>query len=267
MKKLLTVLCLLGLILSVVGPVMAASSIGGTIHLDKPKPKPQPKPQPPDNPPAQPEAPAIFINGVQLYSENSPTIDNGRTLVPLAVIFRALNQDVAWHPNDSSITSGNIWLQVNNTQALVGDMTINLDVPAKIINSRTYVPLAFISLALGKDIAWDGVNRRIDINDKRNSDLEMVINTMDYGNGEIVATCTFTNVGTVEINKVNYLDLIVYLIRDDDSYETVETRFTDLALGIKPGQSKNYTLTITSVPSYTGVTSYSHEFGGEFEYK
>lgn len=235
MKKLASIICLLGLLLALAGTATAS------------------------------EPPSIYINGTVLSSPNPPVIEAGRTLVPLAVIFTALGQPVNWHPEDSSISSGQIWLQVNNPQALVGERTVSLDVPAQIIDSRTYVPLGFIAASLGKEVKWDGLRNRIDIYEK--SDLNFTVNNVEYGNGEIVAHGTFTNEGANEITKINYIVVQISLIKDDGSYMPVEARFTDLALDIKPGESVNYALTFSGVPDYSGVTKYDDRvLDGEYVY-
>lgn len=236
MKKWASIFCLFGLLLTLAGTATAS------------------------------EPPSIFINGTVLVSPNPPVIEEGRTLVPLAVIFDALGQPVNWHPEDSSISSGQIWLQVNNPQARVGDRTVSLDVPAQIINSRTYVPLGFIAASLGKEVKWDGIRYRIDIYEK--SDLDFTVNTVEYGGGEIVAHGTFTNQGSNEITKITYVVIQILLIKDDGSYFPVEARFTDLALDIKPGESVNYALTFSGVPEYSGVTKYDDNvLDGEYVYK
>lgn len=215
------------------------------------------------------DPPSIFINGQALNSPNQPVIENGRTLVPLGVIFAALGQTVEWHPEDSSITSGSLWLQLDNPQARIGGTTITLDVPAQIIDSRTYVPLGFIAKSLGKEVKWDGDRNRIDINNAQaGSDLDFKISTVSYGSGEIEAKGIFTNVGSVEITRVKYIVIRIKLIKDDGSYLPVEARFNDLALDIKPGESVNYSLTFTGVPQYSDVTKYDDEvLDGVYEYK
>lgn len=111
------------------------------------------------------EPPSVFINGKQLYTQYPPVMENDRTLVPLRVIFEAFNQRVSWNMDDQSITSGNIWLQIGNSLAKVGDRQVNLDAPAVIIDDRTYVPLRFISESLGKKVTWDSGNNKINIDD------------------------------------------------------------------------------------------------------
>lgn len=118
-------------------------------------------------------APAVFINGNALVSENPVVLENDRTLVPLRVIFETVNQQVYWNADDRSITSGNIWLQIDNKVATINGENVDLDVPAKIINDVSYVPLRFIGESLGMDVIWDGVQFRVDINDKPVADEEI----------------------------------------------------------------------------------------------
>ena len=110
-------------------------------------------------------SPSIFINGKQLVSQNPAINENGRTLVPLTEIFKAFNQKVNWNQNDQSISSVNIWLQINNPVVIVNSNKITLDVSAKIIDSKTYVPLRFVAESLGKSVKWNGDENRIDITD------------------------------------------------------------------------------------------------------
>ncbi|MEQ8174580.1 MAG: copper amine oxidase N-terminal domain-containing protein [Syntrophomonadaceae bacterium] len=257
MKKFAAIVCLICLTWGMaVFPVEAAATIGGTLHIDKPKPQPKPQPQPQPEPEPEANYPTIYINGVQLYTANPPMIINGRTLVPIAAIFNALQRSVNWDPVNRVITSGPIWLQIDNSNARVNDQTVSLDVPAQIIDSRTYVPVSFIATSLGKDINWDAENNRIDIKDASNNDLSLYVNSVDYGGDKIVAQATFYNDGDVQITKVNYVTVRIYLYRDDYSYETVDATFYDLPLNLKPGESIDYTLTFTNVPIYYGITTY-----------
>ncbi len=111
--------------------------------------------------------PAIFINGVGLASENAAVVEDGRTLLPMRAVFEALDQQVDWNAEDKSITSGTILMQIDSPVATVDGEEIDLDVPAKLIDGVTYVPLRFVAESLGKDVIWDGSLNRVDINDKQ----------------------------------------------------------------------------------------------------
>ncbi|MGI6647880.1 MAG: copper amine oxidase N-terminal domain-containing protein [Bacillota bacterium] len=228
-------------------------------------------------------SPTIFINGVQLVSDQPAIIENDRALVPLRAIFEALGQEVEWDPNDQSITSGDIWLQINNPQAIGPNNTmITLDVPAKIINDRTYVPLRFIAESLNKRVEWDGVAYRADILDQADlpeyqvnppadpfaPSMDFELTEVDYADGQLIAACTFTNTGDVFISTVKRVDVAVFAVYDDgDSIEAANTYFTDLVVNIGPGESVEYTLEITDVPEYDDATNWGLELSGwELEY-
>ena len=92
--------------------------------------------------------PKVILDGNQLSFDVSPTIENGRTLVPLRAIFEALGADVNWDGVTQTVTAtnGNAWieLQIGATTVYKNGSPVSLDVPAKIINNRTLVPLLYV---------------------------------------------------------------------------------------------------------------------------
>lgn len=109
----------------------------------------------------------VLINGEDLVSDTPPTIVDGRTLVPMAAIFKALGVEVSWDESTRTVTGikGDtvIKLQIDSTTALINGQNSELDVPATIINNRTMVPLGFIALSLGRNVQWDGESRTVTI--------------------------------------------------------------------------------------------------------
>lgn len=89
-----------------------------------------------------------FINGIALPPSLAPKAEKSHALVPL-VAAAYLGADVTWDPDarTASITRPGITIQVriNSDTAYVNGRQVALDVPARIINSRTYVPLRFIA--------------------------------------------------------------------------------------------------------------------------
>ncbi|WP_031514097.1 copper amine oxidase N-terminal domain-containing protein [Desulfofalx alkaliphila] len=110
-------------------------------------------------------SPSIYINGDQLVTEKPAIVKDGRTLLPLRVVFEALDQEVNWNAENKSITSGDIWLQIDNPVAKVDGKEMKLDVPAQLIDGSTYVPLRFVAESLGKEVNWIANEKRIDIID------------------------------------------------------------------------------------------------------
>lgn len=118
---------------------------------------------------------AIFINGNQLVTDDPAVVEDGRTLLPMRATFEALGQTVDWNEETRTVTSGEIVLQIDNPVALVKGEEVVLDVPAKLINGRTFVPLRFVAESLGKEVNWDGEQNRIDINDVVEDEEEAVV--------------------------------------------------------------------------------------------
>jgi len=117
----------------------------------------------------QPEPPGIqvFIDGNPLQLDVAPVLEQDRTLVPLRAIFEALGAEVEWDQAQQRVaaTKGSLALslQIGSRKALKNGIQVDLDVPARLLNNRTMVPLRFVGEALGAEVAWDGEKRRIDI--------------------------------------------------------------------------------------------------------
>lgn len=109
----------------------------------------------------------IIVNGKVLITDIPPIIEEGRTLVPLRAIFESLDAEVLWDPIDRKVTATKgettIILYIGNKLASVNGLSITLDVPPRIINSRTLVPLRFVSESFGADVGWDNINRIVTV--------------------------------------------------------------------------------------------------------
>ncbi|MBE7054373.1 MAG: hypothetical protein E7391_08940 [Ruminococcaceae bacterium] len=107
----------------------------------------------------------ITLNGTALTMDQPPIIVEGRTLVPLRAIFEALGATVTWDDATKCATgvldSKTVSLVINNTQAKVNGTDVTLDVPAQIVNSRTLVPVRFISESLGCKVDWDDATKTV----------------------------------------------------------------------------------------------------------
>ncbi|MBE7054372.1 MAG: hypothetical protein E7391_08935 [Ruminococcaceae bacterium] len=107
----------------------------------------------------------ITLNGTALTMDQPPIIVEGRTLVPVRAIFEALGATVTWDDATKTATGvlggTTVSLQINNTQAKVNGLDVTLDVPAQIVNSRTLVPVRFISESLGCKVDWDDATKTV----------------------------------------------------------------------------------------------------------
>lgn len=109
----------------------------------------------------------VTVDGEQVQFDVPPMIDNGRTLVPLRAIFERLGAEIAWDGATKTITatkdSTDVVLQIGNSTANVNGVNIELDVPAKIVNGRTLVPVRFVSEAMGSVVGWNGTTKTVEI--------------------------------------------------------------------------------------------------------
>lgn len=99
--------------------------------------------------------------------EAAPFIEKGFTLVPLRFISEAFGALVDWNDALKVITINyrtlTIQLQVDSNVVLVGTEFKKLDVPPKIVNGRTFVPIRFISETFGAEVLWDSTTKTITI--------------------------------------------------------------------------------------------------------
>ncbi|MCX6087760.1 MAG: stalk domain-containing protein [Caldiserica bacterium] len=115
---------------------------------------------------------SFTVNGIQNTLDSPPVIKNDRTLLPIRVIVEALGGTIEWIPTTKSITirlgSTYIGMQIGNSSAVVNGYVMNIDsdnpkVVPEIINSRTMLPLRFVTENLGCDVQWDGTTKTITI--------------------------------------------------------------------------------------------------------
>ena len=108
----------------------------------------------------------VYLNDEPINFDQKPIIENGRTLVPMRAIFEALGLDVEWNNAKRRITATDkggtlIIMTVGDPIMTVNGAISEMDVPPKIVSSRTLVPLRAISEAYNCKVEWDSVNRNI----------------------------------------------------------------------------------------------------------
>lgn len=91
---------------------------------------------------------------------NVGKLEENRLLIPLRYVSNQLDAKVTWHNESKSITVSKdekvIELTIDSQQVLVNGAEVSLEVPAKVYyGGSTYVPLRFVSVALGASISWN----------------------------------------------------------------------------------------------------------------
>ena len=103
----------------------------------------------------------VIINGTELKiaeNDTKPFIENGCTLVPMRAIFDALGASVEWDDSTKTVTSksdnGSVEMQIGSDIVKINGSEVKVDVPAKIVNERTVVPVRVISEGLNCKVDW-----------------------------------------------------------------------------------------------------------------
>lgn len=114
---------------------------------------------------------SVVFNGSPLQSDVSAFIENDRTLVPMRAIFEAVGASVNWDDDTDTVIAAYkvggqdkfVILQIGNNAAFVNGTKVDLDVPAKIVSDRTFVPLRFVMESLGYDVTWNPDSYTVDV--------------------------------------------------------------------------------------------------------
>lgn len=102
----------------------------------------------------------IQVNGKNLVTDVAPVIMNDYTYVPIRNIGEILGYNVNYDEATESITmfqpdlKTTVKMTVNSNEAYVNNQEMSMPVPPVIINSRTLVPVRFVSEALESKVKW-----------------------------------------------------------------------------------------------------------------
>ena len=109
------------------------------------------------------EVPYVRLNDKILGFSQPPVMESDRILVPMRFLFEQMGAEVDWNNDTQSAiaTIGEmgqekrVEFSIDNTTALVDGEPETTDVPARLINDQTFVPLRFLSENLGYNVEWD----------------------------------------------------------------------------------------------------------------
>lgn len=104
----------------------------------------------------------VYIDYQRLYLDVPPVIEQGRTLVPMRKIFERLGAEINWDQETKTVTATKgeqvIELTMGKATAAVNGKKVKLDVPPKIIDGRTLVPMRFVGETLGAKVNYVTTN-------------------------------------------------------------------------------------------------------------
>lgn len=119
---------------------------------------------------AEPDRDAIeiLVDGEPLEFNVPPVMADDRLLVPFRVIGEAMGAQIGWDEATQTVSldldNTEIKLVLGEMSGLVNGSSMELDVPAKMMNGRTLVPLRFVNEALGAQVEWKAETRQVLIN-------------------------------------------------------------------------------------------------------
>ncbi len=119
----------------------------------------------------------VWLDGEMLDFDVPPVIEEGRTLVPMRVIFEALGAKVDWQQDTYTAVAvkgdTKIEITVDNTVMYKNESEIVLDVPARLIDDRTLVPVRAVSESFNAKVDWQADSKKVIItalNEEKNTD-------------------------------------------------------------------------------------------------
>lgn len=105
----------------------------------------------------------IMVNLVTVYPDVPPYIKDGRTMVPLRVVAESMDARVDWNAAEQRIdlirNVDKIQLWIGKSDAYLNNDHLTLEVAPEITNGLTFVPLRFVTEALGATVTWDAATR------------------------------------------------------------------------------------------------------------
>ena len=139
-------------------------------------------------------SPSVMLDGQQLsFTDAEPTIEDGRTLVPLRAIFEAMGATVTWDAESRTALAqkGNttVVLPIGSTEPIINGTAKVLDVPAKIVDGRTLAPLRFVGEAFGGNVRWEGSTQTIYITSSEvqlSSTEKIFVHYIDVGQADSI---------------------------------------------------------------------------------
>jgi len=108
----------------------------------------------------------FLINGENYQMDVAPFIEDSRTFVPVRFVSEALNSNVLWNGVKREVTIkgvNTVVLKIGSKSYSINGKNYQMDVAPFIEDSRTFVPVRFVSEALNSNVLWNGVKREVTI--------------------------------------------------------------------------------------------------------
>lgn len=101
------------------------------------------------------------------FAGQEPVIVEGRTLIPLRGVFEQLGYDISWDNSTKTAQfkkgDTDVKVTADAKEFNVNGESVELDVPAQIINGSMMLPLRAVGEATGLEVNWDGDTKTVDL--------------------------------------------------------------------------------------------------------
>ena len=107
----------------------------------------------------------VSVFGSEIENDVAPKIVNDRTMLPIRIVAENLGGTVTWNGALQRVTiqkgADVILITIGADTAYVNGAAVQLDAAAFVENSRTYLPLRFVSENLGAQVAWNETEKTV----------------------------------------------------------------------------------------------------------
>ncbi len=132
---------------------------------------------------------SVEVNGRNVdFTDGAPFVENGRTFVPLRAAAEAYGASVGFDYtlNAATVEKDGVKVTVPIGQAVIyrNGVEVDNDAPARVVDSRTYLPIRIVMEALGAQVNWIEGSQTVTVDDPDSlmiRQLENVRNTLSAG--------------------------------------------------------------------------------------
>ena len=107
----------------------------------------------------------VFVDNKEVTFDQSPSLVNGRTMVPVRAVFEKAGANVEWNAETrtASLSKDGYEVSISIDQPFLvkNGKPVALDVPASIINDRLAIPVRAISEAMDFGVTWNGTRNSV----------------------------------------------------------------------------------------------------------
>jgi tetratricopeptide (TPR) repeat protein len=182
----------------------------------------------------------IKLNGDYLYFDTEPYLNEefDRAMVPLRGIAEALDATVGWDATDSSITIQRydtvLKCQIDSQILYVNGEKKIMDVPVVLRDSRSYVPVRFITEYFGGFVDWENDTWTVILEVDRVEELLEIARGLEE-NGQLdEAANAYQDVLTVDENNVEAIKSLATLYSQSLNNPALATEYYLLAVELEP---------------------------------